>query len=295
MESILERLHRGDVIVGDGAIGTELMKRGLRQGDPPESYNLLKPEALEEVAALYLASGAEIVTTNTFGASPLRLRQFCLEKDTEAINRLAVEAVRRAVAHKAYVSGSVGPSALSLRPFGDTEPEEISASFERQIRALVSAGVDMICIETMTCTTEAVLAVRAARAVSPEIPVMATLTFRKSPQGFSAATGDSVRAAAEALLLAGADIVGSNCGNGMEDMVSIAREFRAWARAPIAIQANAGLPVVAESELVYPETPEFMAARSAELLEIGVQIIGGCCGTGPEHIRSLRRAVDARR
>ncbi|MBN2337200.1 MAG: homocysteine S-methyltransferase family protein [Acidobacteria bacterium] len=295
MESILERLHRGDVIVGDGAIGTELMKRGLRQGDPPESYNLLKPEALEQVAALYLASGAEIMTTNTFGASPLRLRQFCLEKDTEAINRLAVEAVRRAVSRKAYISGSVGPSALLLRPRGDGEPAEISASFERQIRALVSAGVDMICVETMTDTAEAVLAVRAARVVTPKIPVMATMTFRKSRQGFLTMTGDSVRGAAEALLGAGADIVGSNCGNGMEDMVSIAREFRAYTRTPIAIQGNAGLPVVVESVLVYPETPEFMAAKTEELLEIGVQIIGGCCGTGPEHIRALRRTVDARR
>jgi 5-methyltetrahydrofolate--homocysteine methyltransferase len=295
MESILERLQRGDVIVGDGAIGTELMKRGLRRGAPPESYNLLKPEVLEEVAALYLAAGAEIMTTNTFGASPLRLRQFCLEKDTEAVNRLAVEAVRRAVSHKAYISGSVGPSALSLRPAGDAEPAAISASFERQLRALVSAGADMICIETMTDTMEAVLAVRAARAVSPKIPVMATMSFRKSPQGLLTMTGDSVRNAAKALLDAGADIVGSNCGNGMEDMVSIAREFRACTRKPIAINGNAGLPVVMESGLVYPETPEFMAARAAELLEIGIQIIGGCCGTGPEHIRAIRRAVDERR
>lgn len=295
MENILDRLRRGDVIVGDGAMGTELMKRGLRQGEPPESFNLLKPEALEEIAALYLSSGAEIMTTNTFGASPLRLRQFALENHMEAINRIAVEAARRAVADKAYVSGSVGPSALSLKPFGKGDPEEISASFELQIRALVSSGVDMICVETMTDTAEAVLAIRAARAVSPNIPVMATLTFQKSPRGFLTIMKDSVGDSAEALTQAGADIVGSNCGNGMEDMVAIAREFRAATRAPIAIQGNAGLPVAGENGLVYPETPEFMAAKAMELLDIGVSIIGGCCGTGPEHIRALRQAVNVSR
>jgi 5-methyltetrahydrofolate--homocysteine methyltransferase len=295
MENILSRLRRGDVIVGDGAIGILLMERGLKQGEVPEAYNLTKPELLEEIASLYLNSGAEIVTTNSFGASPLRLRQFSLESETEAINRSAVEAVRRAVWDNAYVSASVGPTARMVKPLGDTEPEEIHSAFQRQIRALLAAGIDMICIETMTDLTEALLAVKAARSLDATIPIMATMTFNRSRRGFFTLMGSSVAEAAAALEKAGANIVGSNCGDGMENMVEIAREFRRHSRLPVAIQGNAGLPVATETGLVYPETPDFVAGKAIELLDLGVQIIGGCCGTGPEHIRAIRKVVDSRR
>jgi 5-methyltetrahydrofolate--homocysteine methyltransferase len=295
MEDILARLRRGDVIVGDGALGTLLMQRGLKHGEPPEEYNLTKPYILEEIASLYLNAGAEIITTNSFGASPLRLQQFSLEQEVGPINRSAVEAVRRAVGEKAYVSASVGPTARMVKPVGDTEPEEILSNFQRQISALLAAGIDMICIETMTDVTEATLAIRAARLLDPNIPIMATMTFGKTPQGYFTLMGTSVADAAAALENAGANIVGSNCGDGMESMVGIAREFRQHSRLPIVIQGNAGLPIASETGLVYPETPDFFAGKSAELLDLGVQIIGGCCGTGPEHIRAIRKVVDARK
>ena len=295
MKDILERLRQGEVIVGDGALGTMLMQRGLKHGDPPESFNLEKPQVLEEIALLYLNAGAEIITTNTFGASPLRLRQFSLEKQMEAINRAAVDSVRKAVGDKAYVSASVGPSARMIKPLGDTEPEEVYAGFQSQIAALLAAGVDLICAETMTDVAEAVLAIKAARSLDPKIPVMATMTFGKVRQGYFTLMGTSVRDAALALEDAGADIVGSNCGNGIEDMVAIAKEFRRHTRVPVAIQSNAGLPATSGSGLVYPETPDFFAVKAAEMLDLGVQIIGGCCGTNPEHIRAIRKAVDARR
>jgi len=294
MENILERLKRGEVIVGDGALGTMLMQRGLKHGDAPEAFNLTKPEILEEIASLYVEAGAEIVTTNTFGASPLRLRQFSLDKDMEIINRSAVEAVRRAARERAYVSGSVGPSSKMLQPVGDTDPEEVFSSFQQQVRALLSAGVDMICIETMTNVAEATLAVRAVRTLDPEIPLMATMTFGRTPQGFFTLMGSSVKAVVEELEKAGANIVGSNCGDGMENMVGIAREFRKYAQVPVAIQGNAGLPVAEGENLIYPETPEYVAGKAGELLKLGVQIIGGCCGTSPEHIREIRKIVDNR-
>ncbi len=294
MENIMERLRRGDVIVGDGALGTMLMQRGLKHGEPPEAYNLTKPHILEEIASLYLDAGAEIVTTNTFGASPIRLQQFSLDKETEAINRSAVEAVRRAVQDRAYVSGSVGSSARIIKPLGDTEPEEVFSSFQRQIRALLAAGIDMVCIETMTDAGEAVLAIQAARSLDSKVPVMATMTFSKTPQGFYTLMGNSVRNASVELEKAGANIVGSNCGDGMVHMVGIAREFRQYARVPVAIQGNAGLPVTEGTRLVYPETPEFVAEKAAELLQLGVQIVGGCCGTRPEHIKAIRKVVDSR-
>jgi 5-methyltetrahydrofolate--homocysteine methyltransferase len=294
MENILKRLQRGDVIVGDGALGTMLMQRGLKHGDPPEAYNLTRPNVLEEIASLYLQAGAEIITTNTFGASPLRLRQFFLDKETETINQKAVEAARRVVQDRAYISGSVGPSACMLKPFGDTDPEVVFSSFQRQIRALLAAGVDMICIETMTDVAEAKLAIEAVRTLNSGIPVMATMTFGNTPQGFCTMMGSSVKTAAEEMEKAGASIVGSNCGDGMDNMVGIAREFRKYARVPVAIQGNAGLPVAEGTDLVYPETPEFYAGKAQELLTLGVQIIGGCCGTMPEHIQAIRKIVDNR-
>jgi 5-methyltetrahydrofolate--homocysteine methyltransferase len=295
MENILERLRRGDVIVGDGAIGTQLMKRGLKHGDPPEAYNLTTPSILEEIAAEYLQAGAEIVTTNTFGASSLRLRQFSLEKDVEEINRSAVNAARRAVGNRAYVSGSVGPTAQMLKPGGDTEPEEVYSSFRDQVCALLAAGADMICIETMMDVAEAALAIKAVRSLDSKVPIMATMTFGKTPQGFFTLMGSSIERAAAETEKAGANIVGSNCGAGAESMIGIAREFRRHSKLPVAIQSNAGLPVASDKGLIYPETPEFVAGKAVELLKLGVQIIGGCCGTGPEHIRAIRKAVDNHR
>jgi 5-methyltetrahydrofolate--homocysteine methyltransferase len=292
MENILNRLRRGEVIVGDGALGTMLMQRGLKHGEAPELFNVENPQVIEEIARLYLDAGAEIIETNTFGASPLRLQQFSLESRMEELNRAAVEAARRAVGDNAYIAGSVGPSAKNLEPLGDAEPEQIFDSFAAQIRVLVAAGADIICIETMMDAAEAVLAVKAARSISAEIPVIATMTFNKTPQGFFTLMKNSVEDAAGALKDAGADIVGSNCGDGMENMVDIAREFRQCTKLPVIIQGNAGLPIKGENGLVYPDTPEYMAGMAAELLDLGVQIIGGCCGTTPEHINAIRSLVD---
>jgi len=291
MRSLLERLAAGEVLIGDGAWGTLLMTRGLKPGEAPEVINLSRPEVLEEIAWLYLEAGADLVTTNSFGGSPARLRRYGLDAQTEAINRAAVEAVRRVAGGRAYVSASVGPSGHLLKPYGDGDPAEIGAGFERQIRALAEAGADLVCIETMIDLAEAVLAVRAARAVAPALPVMATMTFERTRRGFFTVMGASIEQAARELGEAGADIVGSNCGNGSAVMVEIAREFRAHTGRPMAIQPNAGLPEPRGGETVYPETPEFMAEQAKALVRAGVAIVGGCCGTTPEHVRALRAAV----
>ncbi len=278
--------------MGDGAWGSLLMARALKPGEPPESINLTRSDVLEDIARQYLDAGAEIVTTNTFGGSPARLRQYGLDSETEAINRAAVDAVRRASAERAYVSASVGPCGHVLAPYGDANPADVAAGFERQIRALFSAGVDLICIETMTDLHEATLAVRAARTAAPGVPVAATMTFERTRRGFFTVMGVSIEQAARGLTEAGATIVGSNCGNGIEIMIDVARAFRACTDRPIAIQANAGLPEQRGSTLVYPETPDFMAEKAAALLQLGVSLIGGCCGTTPDHIRAIRRVVN---
>jgi 5-methyltetrahydrofolate--homocysteine methyltransferase len=291
MKDVRTRLAAGDVLVGDGAWGTLLQAYGLRPGEPPESLNLTRPDVIEEVATLYLQAGADLITTNTFGGSPARLRQFGLDAQTELVNRAAVEAVRRAAGGRAYASASVGPSGHLLKPYGDADPVDLSAGFERQIRALAEAGADLLCIETMTDLAEAVLAVRAARTVAPDLPIMATMTFEATRRGFFTIMGASIEQAVRGLSDAGADILGSNCGNGSGTMLAIAREFRALTGLPIAIQPNAGLPESREGILVYPETPEFMAEQARELLAAGVAIIGGCCGTTPAHVRAWRAVV----
>ncbi len=295
MTSLLDRLRSGAVLVGDGAWGTQLMARGLEPGESPEAINLSEPGVLGEIAKLYLDAGAELITTNTFGASPLSLERYGLAERTEEINRAAVAALKPVLEGRAFISGSVGPSGAMVKPYGDTEPEVMADAFRRQIGALVDAGADLICVETMIDLTEARLAVEAARDCSQNIPIIATMTFDATPRGYFTMMGSSVEQVCAGLIEAGADVVGSNCGNGVEKMVEIAREFARHATVPIAIQSNAGLPQQKGGVLIWPETPDFMAERVGELIDLGVKIIGGCCGTGPDHIRAIRSAVDAHR
>jgi 5-methyltetrahydrofolate--homocysteine methyltransferase len=159
---------------------------------------------------------------------------------------------------------------------------------------LAQAGVDLFCIETMTDLTEATLAVRAAKSVAPAIPVLATMTFDRTRRGFYTIMGASIPDAARELAAAGADVIGSNCGNGIEAMIEIAREFHAATNLPLIVQSNAGLPQIVNGETVYPETPEFMAGKARELIAAGVAILGGCCGTTPAHIAAFRRVVTDR-
>ena len=292
MNTIFKRIKNREILVADGAMGTMLFARGLKPGEPPESVNLKNPEILEEIAQAYLDAGADIIQTNTFGASPLKLADYGLQDKTEEINRIAVEKVRKVVREKAYVSGSVGPSGKLLKPFGDTEPDDIYLSFKRQMKALINADVDLICIETMTDLNEASLAIKAAKSISPEIPIMATMTFDETPRGFYTIMGVSIEDAVVGLQKAGADIIGSNCGNGIENMIKIAREFKKLTILPTIIQSNAGIPEMKEGKLFYSETSEFFAEKTKELIDAGVSIIGGCCGTTPEYIRAIRKVVD---
>ncbi len=292
MKTLRERIANGEVLLADGAIGSLLMARGLERGAPPEGVNLSQPQVLEEIACLYLEAGAEIIQTNTFGASPMKLAKFALAEKTVEINQSAVHAVRRAVGNRAYVSASCGPSGRLLLPYGDTRESDMFDSFLLQMKALIDAGVDVICVETMTDINEARLAVQASRCLSASIPVMATMTFEATARGFFTIMGVAIETACRELEKAGADLVGSNCGNGSAQMVAIAREFRKRSRLPLLIQSNAGLPELRQGEVHYPETPETLAEMSRELRAAGVSVIGGCCGTTPDHIRAMRRVLD---
>jgi 5-methyltetrahydrofolate--homocysteine methyltransferase len=291
MIPLLERLKQPGVIIADGAMGTILFRRGLKPGDCPEQMNLQSPEVLEEIARMYLGAGAEIIQTNTFGGSPLKLAQYALDGKTEEINTTALRAVRNVVQDRAYVSFSCGPSGKILEPYGDTSAEIVYDSFRRQMNAMLVEPMDMICIETMTDLAEAILAIEAAKSFSFSIPICATMTFDPTPKGFRTVMGTSVEEAAKGLTEAGADIIGSNCGNGIENMVKIAEEFSRHTSLPIIIQSNAGIPTLKEGNAIYPETPEFMAEKSKALAHCGVKIIGGCCGTTPEHIAAMKKIL----
>jgi len=289
---LYQRLASGDVLLADGAMGTLLFERGLDPGACPESVTLSHPEVLEEIARLYLKAGADIIGTNTFGGSPLKLAAYGLAASTYEINARAVAAVRNAVGDRAYVAGSVGPCGKLLTPHGDTEPEDVYQSFRTQVESLIAAGVDCVAVETMIDLSEAKLAVRAVKDVSPPTPVMASMTFDATPNGFFTIMGVSVEDAARGLTEVGADAIGSNCGNGIENMVEIARAFRRFSQFPLTIQPNAGLPHMINGKPVYDETPSFMAEQAKALVSIGVSVIGGCCGTTPEHIAALRAMTD---
>ena len=292
MSEILARIRAGERLVFDGGLGTMLFARGLGPGVCPESIVLTHPEWLEEIALAYTEAGADFVTTNTFGGSPLKLALHGLQDSMARINRLAVERVRGAVGGGAWLAGSVGPTGRILKPYGDTEPADVGDGYRRQIEVLLAAGVDAIVVETMMDPAEAKLAVAAARALSGEIPVFATMTFDATSRGFRTIMGTTIERAAAELAEAGASVIGSNCGNGSEMMVEVARELRAHTRLPLLIQPNAGLPERDGAAVIYRETPEFMAAKACQMLEIGVSIVGGCCGTTPDHIRAFRQMVD---
>jgi 5-methyltetrahydrofolate--homocysteine methyltransferase len=288
---LAQRLREPDVIVADGAMGTMLLQSGLKPGECPERINLDARSTLEWIARLYLEAGAEIIQTNTFGGSPLKLAMYGLENQTEEINARAVQAVRNVVGNRAYISASCGPCGKILEPYGDASAELVRESFRRQLKAIIAEGVDLICIETMTDLSEATLAIRAAKSLAPSIPVFATMTFDPTPKGFHTIMGTSIQRAVEDLTDAGADVIGSNCGNGILNMCRIAEEFMKLSMLPVIIQSNAGLPSIKEGKAIYPETPEFMAEQSQKLIRLGVKIIGGCCGTTPEHTSALARTV----
>ena len=295
MGELLKTLEEKRLLVADGAWGTLLQAQGLRAGSCPEIWNVEEPDKVRSVAAAYSEAGADIILTNTFGGSSLALRRHGLADRTEELNEAGARLSLEGAAGK-LVAASVGPTGEFLPPMGEVTEAEMKAAFAAQIRAVLSAGVRILCIETMTAVQEAVCAVQAAREVSADlsipVDVMATMTFTETPNGYRTFMGVDCRSAVEKLTEAGADVLGSNCGNGIEQMVPIAIEFRGNTDKPILIQANAGLPKIEKGVTVFRQSPEHMARWIPQLVEAGASIVGGCCGTTPEHIRRIRRQVD---
>lgn len=287
MGIVLDKIAGGKVLVSDGAWGTFLHQKGLKADECPESWNLQRPEVVLEIASSYVEAGADIVLTNSFGASPLKLEGYGLEAQTIELNRSAAELSKKAAGDRALVMGSMGPTGKMVM-MGEVSPQEVFNGFMEQAKGLADGGVDGIVIETMTDPEEAKLAIEAVKKAS-SLDVGCTFTFSKNQDGvYRTMMGTDVEAYLEMALSAGADIIGANCGNGTAGMIEIVKVIRALdPDIPVLVHANAGLPIYQDGKTVFPESATEMSSQMEELVKAGANIVGGCCGTTPEHIRQI--------
>jgi len=285
--TLLQLISQRKTLVSDGAWGTFLQAKGLQPGECPELWNIDYPEAVFDIAKGYIDAGADTIETNSFGGNRFKLEGFGLESRVYEINRKAAEISRQAAGDDKYVLGSIGPTGKMLM-MGDVTEEELYAVFKEQAIALYDGGADALVIETMTAIDEASIAVRAARENTP-CEIICTMTFDHLVTGdYRTMMGVSPAEMVTDLKAAGAHIVGANCSNGIEGMISITEEIRSVDKnIPVLIHANAGLPVLQGTCTVFPESPEMMAAFAPRLAKAGANIIGGCCGTTPAHIHKL--------
>lgn len=289
--NILHELKRGKVLLSDGAWGTFLHAKGMDPGECPEIWNITHRRDVHDIAEAYLQAGSDIIETNSFGGNRLKLSQYGLGDLVSEINHAAASISREAAGRDKYVAGSVGPTGKMLL-MGDVTEEELYDGFREQTIALEKGGADIIIVETMSAVDEASLAVKAAREHTC-CTIIITMTFSKDPKGnFYTMMGVSPEEMVISMKEAGAHIIGSNCGNGIIDMIDIVKAIRVIDKnIPVMIQANAGIPEYIDGKTVYRESPEMMASFVPQLIEAGVNIIGGCCGTTPEHIRQIGKAL----
>ena len=284
----LERIATGELLFSDGGTGTYLQQSGLEPGGCPEEFNSTQPEIIRGMAAAYFESGSDMVETNSFGGSRYMLSKYGHGDCVVEWNRLAAELARESAPAGCFVLGSIGPTGEILEEkAGTADADEMYDAFVEQASGLAEGGVDAVCVETMSDVTgEMKLAIRAVKE-STGLPVVATICYDRGPRGLFTMMGDTPESAAEALTEAGADVVGSNCGIAIGDMIEVIAAMRRATDLPILTHCNAGLPRIESGKIVYPDTPEYMAEEMQRVVEAGANIIGGCCGTGPDHIRAF--------
>jgi 5-methyltetrahydrofolate--homocysteine methyltransferase len=277
-------------------MGTMLFQAGLEQGEPPDKWNLEHPEKVAAVHRGYLEAGAQLLLTNTFGANRYRLKLHNLHDRVAEINRKAVEILRaeiEAAGGTALAAGDIGPTGEVLLPYGELAFEEARAAFEEQARALIEAGVDLIWIETLSDLEEMRAAVEGVRQVSPDIPIIATMTFDTHGRTMMGVTPEQ---AAKALVEMGVDAIGANCGNGPDEtMLAVQKMATAVQGIPLVAKANAGIPRLEKGKPVYDADPPAMAEYALQVRQAGAQLIGACCGSTPDHLRAMARALQAAR
>lgn len=288
---IVDAVKSGRTLVSDGAWGTFLQKKGLKPGECPELWCIERPNDVLDVAKAYIEAGADMIESDSFGGTSYKLEHYGLAERVGELAEAAARISRQAAGPDKWVIASIGPTGKMLM-LGDVTEEDLYNCFKDQAIALEKGGADAVCIETMSALDEAALAIKATRE-NTNLEVICTFTFDRTAQGtYRTMMGLSPADAATGAVEAGAHIVGPNCGNGIERMIEIVKEMRAAApNTPILVHANAGMPQNVNGVDTFPETPADMAKRIPEIVAAGANIVGGCCGTTPAHIKAMKEAI----
>ena len=287
--TFMECVQSGQRLIADGATGTNLQKRGLPAGYSGEYWVLENPQAIVQLHRDFIAAGAQVILTATFGASPIHLEGTMLAGQAIEINRRAVELARTAAKHsEVFVAGSIGPSGKLLKPFGPLAENEAVLSFAEQARALTEAGADLLVIETQFDLQEASAAILGVRSTS-QIPLVCSFSFDR---GTRTIMGVKPVQFANEMNGQHVDLIGINCGRSLDENLAVLKEIRQATTLPIWFKPNAGLPETdTEGQAIYRITPTEMAGRVPDWIAAGAQVIGGCCGTSPEHLREIAQTV----
>jgi len=278
-------IAKDSVIFSDGSMGVFLQRYGLKGGECPDYWNIIHPEIIEDVHKKYLEAGSNLITTNTFGANRIKLREFGLDEKIKEINSKGAKIARKVAKGRAIVAGDIGPTGKLLHPLGDLTFEEAYDIYREQIEILANSGVDCLLFETHIDILEIKAAIIAAKDVC-DLPIIATVTFEKDGRML---TGTPPEAAFVTLEALGVDILGTNCGTGPQDMLNAIEKAIDLVSIPVIAQANAGLPELKDGITLYTTGPEEYSNIALKMIERGVSVIGGCCGTTPEHILLSRQ------
>ena len=288
MPTIQDLVDKNGYVITDGAMGTVLFAAGLEQGDPPELWNLKYPDRVADVHQAYLQAGSQIVLTNTFGGTRLRLALHNAQSQVAQANHAAAEILRKVVKQSGkdvIVAGDIGPTGEVLVPYGELAFQDAKDAFKEQASALISGGVDLIWIETMSDLEEVRAAVEGTREVSTNIPIVTTMTFDTHGRTMMGVTPEQ---AFETLTSFGVEALGGNCGNGPEEIIEVITKMRAIDQETILVaKANAGIPELVQGKAVYRASPETMADYAIQSYQAGARVIGACCGSTPDHISAI--------
>ncbi len=294
--ALIKKIKQGLLFL-DGAMGTQLIARGIEVGTCNDYLNIESPDIVSDIHQAYLQAGSDAILTNTFGANKYALARHGLAGEAAKINQAGAQLARRAAGQQKYVLGDIGPSGDFLEPLGPIKPDEFRDALGQQAEALLAGGVDGFILETMTALDEVTIAIEAVKSVSGNLPVLASMSFDRVGDGFRTMMGVDVEAAVSKIVALDVEAVGFNCGTAsLDEYVGLAQEFVSAVRAlsddvAVCAEPNAGKPELVEGQAVYKVLPEDFAEAAQKIYSAGVNIIGGCCGTSPEHIGALAKRI----
>ncbi len=280
------------IILFDGAMGTEIFKRGIEPGKIPDLLNIEKPDIISEIHKSYYDVGSDMCQTCTFGSSPLNLKKYKLEDRIEKINQKALENLKKICPSNCLIVGDIGPSGEFRPPVGNITIEQWQASFANQVKILEN-GIDLWHIETISDIEEMKTAIKAVKEASKK-PIIASMTYKKTPRGYFTIMGDSLEKCIQILEQENVDVIGSNCTIGSNEMIGLIEDSSKLTKKPLSAKPNAGQPKIDENYRPFYEYPPKDFARDIhDMINLGVKIVGGCCGTSPQTIKEIRKIIDS--